>query len=424
MNKIVLLIFFHFFCLISISFSQELVVAVKTHDAEKVKALISSGADVNAKGDSNVTPIIAAVRSGDSLITGILLEHGANANETIRERVDKDMETEKTALMLAAERGFINIAMLLLDKHADINKQASLIYSATYRDYHGKGESALMMAVRSGSLKTMKLLLERKADVDARAEMALSNYSFDFLKGKVTDAGPELVKERPRFVENSTALDAAIDIGDTTVIRMLLEAGADANFNDGQLLIKPAEEGNTKLVELLANHGANVNTGKNTLSSPLIVACRKGDKKTADILLDKQADINQKAGDIQSPAISWAVLSGNIELVSDLLDRGADIDATTNNNSSPLLIAAGNGNTNTVKLLIERKAKIGKANDNGQTAIMMASKKGHPDCVQILISAGADINTEDKKGITALAYAKQGGFQTIVEMLIKAGAKE
>lgn len=69
-------------------------------------------------------------------------------------------------------------------------------------------------------------------------------------------------------------------------------------------------------------------------------------------------------------------LEGDLEDMQEMIDRGADINATM---------------------------------ANGWTA---------------LIAAGADVNQETGKGVTALTLAKGRGYSDIVELLEKAGAKE
>jgi Ankyrin repeats (3 copies) len=105
-------------------------------------------------------------------------------------------------------------------------------------------------------------------------------------------------------------------------------------------------------------------------------------------------NINAQIEPHGATALHIAAQAGNVELLALLLDHGATIDATAENNSTPLMWAAGAGNFNAVKFLISRNADVhaesctwsrsvfGKG--SGQTPLHWASESGHLDIVQLL----------------------------------------
>ena len=451
--------------------SQPLFEAVKAHDLHRVKAILSSPVDVNQKGPGGLTPLLLAIRTGDTPICKELLEHGADPDVRGDSTVTPLMEAslhgfyiivesllmkgadvnmcakmiegpegkpltnprlilsgpskrfdavEESALMLAVEGGHIAVARLLLDHGADVNKQTEWFVTTSGARHVTRGRTALMSAVQQRFPALVTLLLEKKADVNvqerATAMPRISRYS------EVPDAVD--FTGRPLFVKHSTALHLAAELCDRVTAGLLLKAGADLEIKDGMNstpLITAIRNGCTPIAEILIEKGADVNAEKDTPWSPLILAAERGKFLMVDLLIKAGASINQKAGELGSPLLSWAVIGGNRQVVRSLLEHGADVNVTTNNNSTPLMIAADKGEADIMRLLITWKAKVNLKNDEGQTALILASKKGRGDCVKALFLSGADGTIRDNGGKTALTHALEEGDQTIVKLLREGG---
>lgn len=73
----------------------------------------------------------------------------------------------------------------------------------------------------------------------------------------------------------------------------------------------------------------------------------------------------------------WAVLGGNLKLVTYLLDQGTPVNSGDDTDTTPLILAASAGRTEIVQLLIEKG--IGDVNhktSEGHSALQYASSKG------------------------------------------------
>ena len=57
-----------------------------------------------------------------------------------------------------------------------------------------------------------------------------------------------------------------------------------------------------------------------------------------------------------------------------------------------LLVASGDGNFNMVSELLNKGAYVNAKNNSGETALIKASEKGHKDLVNLLLAKGADWN--------------------------------
>ncbi|HQM73974.1 MAG TPA: tetratricopeptide repeat protein [Candidatus Saccharicenans sp.] len=84
-----------------------------------------------------------------------------------------------------------------------------------------------------------------------------------------------------------------------------------------------------------------------------------------------------------------AIQKGDIKKVTELLDKGANINEW--NFGTPLIMAASSGKLEIAKLLIERGADLNVIGQNGWTALGCAAAEGHSEIVDLLISKGADV---------------------------------
>ena len=123
-----------------------------------------------------------------------------------------------------------------------------------------------------------------------------------------------------------------------------------------------------------------------------------------------------------SSCIEAAVELGNIEMVSILLESGANPNIIGSKGSTPLQRASKNGHIAIVEKLIKYKADPNQVAIDGATALMLASNYNHLDILNILLSAGAQVNKAMADGWTALMFACDQNYIKIVQHLLKAGA--
>jgi hypothetical protein len=115
---------------------------------------------------------------------------------------------------------------------------------------------------------------------------------------------------------------------------------------------------------------------------------------------------------------------GNINIVNELINAGADVNKSCNVEKTALMKASDNKeNIDIVKVLLEAGANVNKKDAAGKTAINdYAIMAGASDIVKLLIEAGADVNIKDKLGFTALRQAVMFKNAEIIKILLKAGA--
>ena len=91
---------------------------------------------------------------------------------------------------------------------------------------------------------------------------------------------------------------------------------------------------------------------------------------------------------------------------------------------SPVLVSAAlSGNKDIVSLLLDKGAAINAPDQYGQTALIAAAWKGSPDCVSVLLGKKADVTIKDSSNKTALDWANSEGHADVAALLTAAGAK-
>ncbi len=130
-------------------------------------------------------------------------------------------------------------------------------------------------------------------------------------------------------------------------------------------------------------------------------------------------------GYAQVTALINAAQNGHSDIVRQLLEAGADINATNDFGVTALIWAATKGHSDIVRQLLEAGADINaKDIDNdGDTALINAAQKGHSDIIRQLLEASADINATNDYGVTALRVALQRGNLECGRILQAAGAR-
>jgi ankyrin repeat protein len=113
-----------------------------------------------------------------------------------------------------------------------------------------------------------------------------------------------------------------------------------------------------------------------------------------------------------------AAAEGDTKAVLELLEGGADIDATNNQGVTAVMAATQKNNVDTVKALIEKGADINIRNNNKDNVLLYAGAEGLLEIVKLAVQAGADTTITNRFGGTALIPASDRGHVDIVEELL------
>jgi|CXWL01.1.fsa_nt_gi hypothetical protein len=152
---------------------------------------------------------------------------------------------------------------------------------------------------------------------------------------------------------------------------------------------------------------------------PLVRAVMHGDSETVSTLIQAKTDLEAMTLGFVN-AVTAAATAGRTEILKALLAAGAK---ALPEYGRPLHQAARAGHLEAVRALLDAGVAADHDDGWGGTALIEAAVEGREDVVAFLLSRGANPNARNKDGGTALGYARHGGHARVVEQLKAAGAK-
>lgn len=236
-------------------------------------------------------------------------------------------------------------------------------------------------------------------------------------------------RNNPREL-NFLLFDAA-DLGCTTLVVKLLDAGASVHARDragNTAFLLAARKGHLRLTDLLDSAGADRHQTNLVGSSALLMAVLHNKRRAAEALLTMGIDPDRANSSGITPLIA-AAYNGNDRIVGRLLESGADPGLSDATGKAPMVYAAGRGYLKIVERLVDSPDfEIDTRYGNDLTALIWAA--GHANdvpkrdglaIVDLLLKHGADPALADDRGRNALHVAAERGHTSIVERLLEAG---
>jgi ankyrin repeat protein len=390
---------------------QQLVVQSMLGATEKVRTLLSLGANPNVSFDGVFfgAPVlyVSAGRESSTDVVALLLDAGADAHLT--------QEDGSTALHVAAKRGNVGIAKLLMGKGVDPN--------VTY----GSGVPPLIDACIQGNTRMVDALIDGGANVNAVLELGYCAFA------------------------------AAVDNKRMKLAEHLLERGAIPNFGDVDTLpLAVAEHGGMSLIKAIESRGGSI-IRPDMLARVAFVAARNKDEAVLDHVLNNGADLGYN-NDLKYSPLILASLANHLSLVGRCLARGDDpnlqdvdgetalslaiekdhrevidilrvhraqvIDYPELTQSDGMLRAAMEGALGTILNLHDAGISINIEDSAGNTPLLIAAQNGHVGVVRSLYHLGADINHKNQDGLSASNLAKKANQEKVLKTLMEFGADD
>jgi ankyrin repeat protein len=141
----------------------------------------------------------------------------------------------------------------------------------------------------------------------------------------------------------------------------------------------------------------------------LVLAVREGSMRVFDaLLLHPGTDLEAKAMN-GNTALMMAAFKGNKRAAEALLARGAQVNRA---GWTPLHYAAASGSEDIARLLIARKARLDAASpreSGAYTPLMMAAREGQAGMVGVLLEQGARPDLKNTEGLSAAQIAERAG---------------
>jgi ankyrin repeat protein len=365
-----------------------------------VTRLLEARANPNIAQRNGITPLIAALRVGNLDIVKALIARGANVNSTT-------VGNRFTPLMWAIAEGHDSIVTELLNAGADVHAVTA------------DGFSTLTIAARNGDIDTARRLIAAGVPVNETASNRIPALPFAALSNH--DAFAMFLLEQgadPHArLEGVTALHAAAGNAAQYLSEwqrsrnasLGLGAAGRGGSGRGRGGAGAASVGKIALIQALLAKGADINAGvtSSAMGSSYIGRPTKGAFESHSC----------GTGDYRGATPLWlAAFAANVSVMEALLKAGADLTLTSDDGTTPLMVAAGlgrctfnpalqrgtrsTGAEDAVTLLLDAGADVNAVNEADFTALHGAAYRGLNEVIKILVDRGANINARDYRGRT------------------------
>lgn len=160
-----------------------------------------------------------------------------------------------------------------------------------------------------------------------------------------------------------------------------------------------------------------------TERTALMLACMNGHMHCVEYLVEKGADVCATTYVGMTPILSAAGVALSVDIVKYLLEKGADIEASDHSYFTPLIACSEKGSLELVNFLLDRGADVSAVSRYGFSSLNYAVANGHVEIAEVLIKHKADIQRKDGDGFTPLMRSTTNGYPTLCEMLIERNAR-
>lgn len=239
--------------------------------------------------------------------------------------------------------------------------------------------------------------------------------------------------------DGATALAWTTYWDNAKTAKRLLRAGADpnvANDNGVTPLSLACKNRSLAMVELLLDGEADPEITLWDGVTPLMIAAKSGHIDITRALIDADADVNVSEPRRGQNALMWAISFGHPAVAGVLIEAGADVSARTTaliedyelmyieaytervasssqGGYSALMFASRVGDIPTARMLLNRGADVNAESAVDGTPLVIASSAGHEELALLLLDAGADPISTDAGNMTALHYAFRDGLKVL-----------
>lgn len=433
--------------------------AIANNDDETLEQLLLCGVHANQHHADGRSPLQMACASSNFRAVALLLEKGTGFD------INEESEAYPSALAYAAAQADIPIAKALIARKAQtdtlsISNEPLLLWCIAHGRYiiaeslihagadlhrnNDQGLTALDLAMEKKQRPLVELLLSKGAKAGTPQKTSSTKPLLHrCIEHKWDDLIPTLIAQgadiNAQSVEGKSAVDIALDSGNTEQFHTLVKLGAHSGAGGwDQRLWTALQEKNHPQLKTLLDAGIKPEKPDGTGRSLLHAALDQSDVKSIELLLQAKAPVGTayhracELGDEDSvklfeaagfpPSLKaegafdaplhCAVRGGSANLIGHLINHGANIHELGRENQTPLVCAIARGNTDVVKALLKHKADPNKklepaANehflatisgngmkwylrkDHNITPLMLAADTGNIELARALLDAGA-----------------------------------
>jgi ankyrin repeat protein len=277
--------------------------------------------------------------------------------------------------------------------YTELLLQLLLKHGAEVNSQDNTCRTPLSIVARYGHTAAVRLLLKHDIDVNSRDRLGY------------------------------TALDLAAQYDHTEILKVLLEGGADLNTmtSDKYVVDRPlhfaVQRPNIEAIKLLLDHpDIPVDAGCPPNDTPLCLLIKQTpiDVEALELLVDKGAEVNLTLHDYSTP-LQWAAKACDPKAVKVLLDAGAKVNCTSPSSSSPRELASWSPLALAISLPLALATTWPSRNCNATDIHRRET------VVQLLLQHGAALEVTGIYGATPLYKAAWGHYHVVLSYLLEHG---
>ena len=382
----------------------------------KVDARVDGPEDTLIHHEGRFTRLHVAVARGHAKVALLLIERGADVSA-------RSQPDGLTPLYYAAACGRLTVAKLLAARGAAVNARGEI------------GDTPLHAAAHEGHADLVTYLVAQGADIKARDALghrplydALHNDrgpAAAALLDAGSDANEDGEVKLPKSASIPLGLAAWAITHDRTDVAgaMIVRCGKDIDKPvDGLTLLHYAARQNCpNIIRLLLSRRANPVSADAKGDTPLHYAARQGYTEAAKALLAGGANVNACCARGNTPL--HLTIPDQMEMFTLLLASAADPNASNAHGQTPMHLAAEKNNLAMARALVKERAPVNVRDADGVTPLHWAAKNDAVRIASFLIGRGAKVSCPDKNGSTPLHNAACAGSLRVADLLILSGAE-
>ena len=291
--------------------------------SEFVKTLTDLGAETNARTEEKCTPLILATYWNNYMAAHLLTKIGADTDA---------QEVDGMAALHVASCRSASITQCLIESGCNVNLPSTT------------GRTPLHLAVQNKQKHVVKMLLENDADVGKRDKQ-------DRNDRVILVSGKDKGKPAWHFVDVKKTL--------TGLFYKRVKSGSLDVAHFGTVLASEwgTDPPDSKREEIFK--ADSVNTVEIKDKTALHIACEIGDVAIMDLLVEHGADINALDADGFTP-LQLAAIRGNMKVVKRLVELKADVNLTTADGKDAVDYAKMNEEVQIEEFLKSKKSLLKK----------------------------------------------------------------
>ena len=375
--------------------------AVMKNDFETFKKLVEEGTNINIRGFDGITPLHQACLSKSLDIVKYIITHQGELNAQTN-------IFEETPLHLAVQIGKPEIVSELLDAGADPNylnvERENCIYNAIRFDHSSlipmlidkkcdvnqlnlAGEVPLTIALLMNDKKAVSYLMDNEVNTD--------NPTIDQNKLKAIVNQASSNQSRPQtsqdFPETPLTISTAISPRkEKELTETLQRNGPHEVCSFFEIILSGTPEELQTFLSTPPSFGIDAKLFDN--ETALLTACEINSIEFVRILLEHDANPNVQTEYFQESPLHRAAENGNSDIITLLLEKGANINCQNIEGETPLFTLIRSGHSDLIPLFISNQADLNIINLGGATAIQIATLLHDSDAVFALKEKGANLS--------------------------------